>query len=207
MAATATVTEASVQGASTEIRLMSRYASHVIRLESPQEVISPQHGKYQVPGTGKSIVFSGYRASIPAEWWPLLEAHRERLVQRGIVGREAEWTGLPPEQSGPKIVEGAQTAGVSSINQAPRQGWDTATTKEIDGWIKQGLVHDLEHAERYEKAHLRRKMVVRSLVDAQLADPAEPAAPAAEIAVPAPEAEGGIAPSFSAPASSGDGLG
>lgn len=163
--------------ASGTIKLMSRYEKYGVRLESPEEIIDARHGKYRVPGTGKKIRFQNYRAEIPADWWPLLEAHPERLVQRGIVGLAERWTGLHPDAAGVQIHVGAQHAGVQRVNQAPREGWDDATGREIVGWIEDGLVPDLAHAEEYEWAHRRRKMVVRAIVDARLGDGPAPAEP------------------------------
>lgn len=163
-----------------KIKLMSRYEKHGVRLESPEEIIDARHGKYQVPGTGKWIRFQNYRAEIPAEWWPLLESHSEQLLQRGVVGLAEGWTGLHPQSAGVQIHTGAVTGGVQEINRAPFEGWDAANGRELVAAIEEGKVPDLAHAEAYEWAHKRRKMVVRALVDARFGD--EPAPPEPDIA-------------------------
>lgn len=159
---TATFTEAPT------VKLMARYEKFRLQLEPPEEVVDPRHGKYRVPGTGKTIKFNNYRAEIPAELLEAVENHPQRPMQRGVVGLAEAWTSLAPSAGGPQIVTGALATAVARSNQEPMPGWDGATGRDIIDWIEGGQVPDLDAAEVYEKAHQRRKMVIRALVDAQL---------------------------------------
>ena len=181
------------------VELMSVYEKHRVGLESPEEVISAQHGKYRIPGSGKEISFSNHRASIPAEWMPLLEAHREQLIQRGLVGTVEGFTRIPEVGTGVQVGAGAQAAGTNRAAMAPRPGWDEATGRQINEWIAAKAIPSVETALTYELAHRRRKMVVRALTEAVLGDdPApgpepgeEPEPVAALMSVPVPEGIGG----------------
>lgn len=175
------------------IDLMSVYPGHVVTIESFDEVIDPHFGKRRVPGTGKQIQFRDGRATIPADWMPLLEAHPSQLIQTGKVGRADEW-GAIPTSSGPSLVDGAQATRVAATNRPPHAEWDSATGRQIQEWIDTRAVRDLEHAFAYEMANRRRKMVVRALTEAMLGDEPEPQ--------PEPEP---LAASFTAPIPS-DGL-
>ena len=158
----------------TTINLLSVYEKHRIKLESPEEVVSAQHGKYRVPGTGKEITFNNFKASIPADWMPLLEAHPDALVQRGLVNTVEKFTRLPDIGQGVQVGSGAMAAGTSRNAREPHEGWNEATGKQIGEWITAKVIGNPEAALAYELANRRRKMVVRGLTDAVLGDDPQP---------------------------------
>lgn len=153
------------------IFLISPIARLRVILEPPEEVIDARFGKRRAD-PGKTIRFERGRASIPAEWLPLV---KENPSYTGINGQKLMW--LEDEDApmgnfgdGPQIAVGMATARVAGVSKPPLDGWDAMKVAEIKKALDQKRVSNLEMALQYELANSRRRMVVRDITDRMLGD-------------------------------------
>lgn len=154
-----------------KIDLISPIAQLRVILEPPDEVVDARFGKRRVD-PGKTIRFDRGRASIPADWLPLLKEH---YVYTGIDGQKLVWLANEDAPLGtfsgdPQISVGMATARTAGALKPPVDGWDAMKVAEIKKALDQKRVSNLEAALQYELANSRRRMVVRDITDRMLGD-------------------------------------
>mgnify|MGYP001579747810 CR=1 FL=1 len=159
------------QVGSGEVRLISPIGKLRLTLEPPTLAMGPHGQMREIPQTRKQIRMLDGRATIPAEWLPLLVERGEftGIGTKRIVFLEGDPDAAFTIQHGPEVVSGAISTSTGIRQAPPLTGWNEMAVKDIVAAIKAGRVANLDAAVLYELSSGRaRETVVETLYRARV---------------------------------------